>query len=598
MENRFILGQRIAEGGMAEVFAARMLGSEGFSKNVVVKRVLPQLARDPEFIARFLDEARLAAQLSHPGIVQVLQLVSDGTDLMMAMEAVDGADLSTILKLLRAENRTLALPLVLRVASAIAGALAYAHEKRDHNNLPLGIIHRDVTPSNILVSRDGATKLIDFGIARASSVARLTRQGSIIGKVAYMSPEQVRDLDVDARVDVWSCGVVFFHMLTGTRPFVGVDDTQIFQRIVAGERPDVRSLSAIPEALARVVDGCLAPDRSARIPTARALAHALDEVIAKEGQYASAAELGDLVSALVPAAAFESTARADGRSQTHSGISTLDELPGEPQPEDLNDTTPARKRPPSLTLDNDDPTFVSASRTTGRNGDAGSTVSSPLEIGELSTRILARPDQTSLFEHLSLIAPLPQPPLRSPLPQSPPLAIAPGKRARVALVGAALVIIGVGALGGFGAWRAGADDARRASAEQAPPSAPEPAAAAPMAPVATVEEVPSISDGAGEDAGQRTPRNERLRKGSVEKPRPKKSARGTVEPGTLIIDSRPWSTVKIDGVPVGATPIAPRKVAPGAHTIAFENQQQGLAKTVTVIVKSGEATTARVDLRR
>ncbi len=207
--------RKLAIGGMAEIYLARVRGHAGFEKLVVLKRILPHIAEDPAFVKMFLDEARLAATLQHPNIADVYDVGSEGKFYFFTMEYIHGADARTVR--LQAHRKSQPIPLMnaLAIVHGTASALAYAHDKRGPDG-PLGLVHRDVSSSNILVSFDGAVKLVDFGIARATSRESKTRTGTLKGKIPYMSPEQCQNQPLDRRSDLFSLGVVLYELTVGT----------------------------------------------------------------------------------------------------------------------------------------------------------------------------------------------------------------------------------------------------------------------------------------------------------------------------------------------------------------------------------------------
>jgi len=272
---RYVCLQRIARGGMAELFLARREGPGGFRKLVALKRLLPHLADDPTFARMFIGEARLAAGLVHPHVAQVLDVGELEGRSFLAMEYVHGQDLRTVLQ--RAgrslPERCIPLPCALAVIEAVADALHYAHEQRGAGGRMLGLVHRDVSPSNVLIGYDGSIKLTDFGIAKVSSETQVTATHSLKGKIAYMSPEQARGEPVDRRSDVFSLGIVMFEVTTGYRLFSGPSEFAILNQVARGEVASPRDVvPEYPEALEAIVMRALAPDREQRYPTAQALA--------------------------------------------------------------------------------------------------------------------------------------------------------------------------------------------------------------------------------------------------------------------------------------------------------------------------------------
>src|SRR5205823_3570216 len=216
---QYVLVEKIATGGMAEVWKARMRGVEGFQKIVAIKKILPHLSDNQDFIEMFIDEAKLAAQLNHNNIIHIYDLGKIQSSYYIAMEYIDGYDLKTILKLAADRDNPLNVELALFIAAKIAAALDYAHRKRDFEDRDLGLVHRDVSPQNVLISQDGDIKLCDFGIAKAASKASHTQAGALKGKLQYMSPEQAWGRAIDKRSDIFALATVLFELLTGRKLF-------------------------------------------------------------------------------------------------------------------------------------------------------------------------------------------------------------------------------------------------------------------------------------------------------------------------------------------------------------------------------------------
>ncbi|MFT3917162.1 MAG: serine/threonine-protein kinase [Anaeromyxobacteraceae bacterium] len=271
---RYWLLDRIAIGGMAEVFvAARRDG--GDARPCAVKRILPTLAEDGELLTMFLDEARLVAQLDHPGISPILELGKIGEAYFIALEYVAGKDLRALSARLRARGERLPVPLVAYLGWRVADALDHAHRKRDGAGNPLRIVHRDVSPANVLVGFDGGVRVIDFGIAEASIRTR-RRAGVLRGKFAYMSPEMVRGLPVDRRSDVFALGVVLHELLTGERLFAGPSELAVMEKVRAADVPSPSARNpAVPAALSAVVMKALAREPEGRWAWASELRDAL-----------------------------------------------------------------------------------------------------------------------------------------------------------------------------------------------------------------------------------------------------------------------------------------------------------------------------------
>ncbi len=285
--------RKIATGGMAEIYLARSRGAAGFEKLVVIKRILPNVAEDPTFVQMFLDEARLAATLQHPNIADVYDVgEAEGTP-FFAMEYVHGQDVRNIRMTARKRDETVPLAISLAIIHGTASALDYAHEKRGNDGKSIGLVHRDVSASNVIVSYDGAIKLLDFGIARASSRTHKTQVGTLKGKIPYMSPEQCRGSELDRRSDLFSLGVVAFELTVGRRPFRGESDFEVMDQIVHKGAPTPSSLMRdYPPELEAIVMKLLAMKQADRYQTAEDMLHDLDPFLAQHRLWVSPKPLG------------------------------------------------------------------------------------------------------------------------------------------------------------------------------------------------------------------------------------------------------------------------------------------------------------------
>lgn len=277
---RYVLCGELASGGMATVHLGRMFGQAGFSRTVAIKRLHPQFAKDHDFAAMFVDEARLAARVSHPNVVATLDVEAMGDELFLVMEYVAGESLSRLVRLLSAKGETIP-PAV--VSSILAGALLglhAAHEATAEDGTPLGIVHRDVSPQNIMVGADGTARVLDFGVAKAAVRAQVTRDGQIKGKVAYMPPEQLRSEPIDRRADVYGAAVVLWELLTMRRLFDGEHDAAVLMQALHAEVPPPSALvPGLPPAIDAVVLRGLARSAEDRFATARDMAAALEDAL-------------------------------------------------------------------------------------------------------------------------------------------------------------------------------------------------------------------------------------------------------------------------------------------------------------------------------
>ncbi len=266
---QYKLLDRLAVGGMAELFLAQQSGPDGFEKPVVIKRIRPHLSRQPAFVRMFLNEARLAAQLNHPNIVQIHDLGKVGDSYYIGMEYLFGRDMRRVVP--KAESLGIPFPMVyaLKIASSVCEGLYYAHQKVDLYGSPLNIVHRDVTPENIFVCFDGTVKVLDFGIAKAANRVEQTRAGELRGKLSYLSPEQCLGKPLDHRSDIFSLGSVLYEWLTGFKLFTGESDVSVMRSIVDGKvyAPSYFR-SDIPEPVEAILMKALERDRDKRYPSA------------------------------------------------------------------------------------------------------------------------------------------------------------------------------------------------------------------------------------------------------------------------------------------------------------------------------------------
>ncbi|MDW8361904.1 MAG: protein kinase, partial [Myxococcales bacterium] len=269
---KYVLVARLGRGGMAEVDLALTTGPGGFRKAVVVKRILADLASERRLVDMFFDEARLAARLSHPHVVQTYEFGEVDGQCFLAMEYLDGQPLHRVLR--RCADRGVRMPpaLVARIAADALDGLSYAHTLTDWDGTPLGVVHRDVSPQNVFVTYDGVVKVLDFGIAKAATQVVETRVGAIKGKYAYIAPEQARGQRVDARADLWSMGVVLWEALTGRRLFRADSDVATLELTLRGAIPRLREIAPdVPAALDAIVDRALRRELEARYPNAAAM---------------------------------------------------------------------------------------------------------------------------------------------------------------------------------------------------------------------------------------------------------------------------------------------------------------------------------------
>ena len=280
--DRYELLCPIAQGGMASVWVARIQGVHGFEKLVAVKTILAEYATDPQYEAMFLNEARLIASIRHHNVAEILDLGSHDSLLYLVLEWIEGDSLALLERSASRHKRPIPVPVGLRIVAQMCAGLNAAHELRDRSGRRLNVVHRDVSPQNVLVSVTGEVKLIDFGIAKAlDQLTTNTSTGVLKGKIAFMSPEQALGLPLDARADIWSAGVVLYQLLTGQLPFRGTGQLETLHIIGACKR--VAPIPGLPTILQRLLDRVLEPDREKRIGSAAELESELERVAAQLG---------------------------------------------------------------------------------------------------------------------------------------------------------------------------------------------------------------------------------------------------------------------------------------------------------------------------
>ena len=299
---RYQLIRKLAEGGMAEVFLAKATGPMGFEKTLVVKRILPRHSQNPEFVQMFLNEAKLAAQLNHSNIVQIFDFGAlDGT-YFIAMEYVDGVNLGTLARRARSLAAPIPLHMCARIIALACDGLAYAHNLQDPaTGQKLNLVHRDISSDNIILSRAGLLKLLDFGIAKAMGGPTLTAPGVLKGKFGYMAPEMFRQHSVDARADIYGLGVVLYELVTGRKPIEATGDLNLIRAILHGPIvPIQQRRDDVPPELQRIIEKALMKNRDDRYQSCRELQADLERFISNSERRVLSQDLAELVARLAP----------------------------------------------------------------------------------------------------------------------------------------------------------------------------------------------------------------------------------------------------------------------------------------------------------
>ena len=357
---RYALYGKLASGGMATVHFGRLLGPAGFSRTVAIKRLHPQFAKDPEFVAMFLDEARLAARIQHPNVVATVDVVALSEELFLVMDYIRGESFSRLMRASRKRGIEVSLGVVASIISGMLHGLHAAHEARDERGQPLSVVHRDVSPQNVLVGVDGIARVLDFGVAKAAARIQITRDGQMKGKLSYMAPEQLQGKLVDRRTDIFAAGIVLWEALTGRRLFDAEEASEVLRMIASEEIPPP---SAVVPSISRDVDEivmrALSRNTTTRYQTAREFAIALEEAV----PLASPREVGEWVELVAgdtllhreqAVAEIEAVSQVSDVSWDAGSVASVRPFPsGTPPPRTIPDA--------SKPWDDDDPTRISTS---------------------------------------------------------------------------------------------------------------------------------------------------------------------------------------------------------------------------------------------
>ncbi|HYI00523.1 serine/threonine protein kinase [Hyalangium sp.] len=567
---KYQLIRELAVGGMAEVFLARTAGPMGFEKLLVLKRILPHMAREPAFIQMFFSEATLAARLTHPNIVQIFDFGESDGSYYLAMEYLDGPSLRTLLDdSLRLGGPLPPVPCARIIASACEG-LAFAHDFRDPaTGQPLDIVHRDISPDNILLSRQGAVKVVDFGIAKAAGQQHRTQTGMIKGKLAYMPPEQIRNQTLDRRVDVYALGLVFYELVTGQRPFDAPTEASLMHSILFElPMPAVLRQPDLPEPVQRILQRALAKDRDQRYPDCFAFQADLEEYILSTGRPVTTQHIAQLIAQVSP--------------PIHDA--PLPALPPGSPP--LEDTT-LRVAPDQSTLPPGSPPLEDTMLRSAPTLD-----SLPPRV-DLSPSLVAESSAMGIPRTLQLEAPPPPRPRVDAIPTVETPA-APSRKTgmlRAALVGVALLA----AAGGYllvGRTPSAPSDAPAPTHAESPPS-PESAAVTgdtgDTAPLAEKDPAPTtgkpVSPPPGNAAGEASA-------GVSSEVRAHHDAKS----GVIEFEVRPSAVVYLEGKRLMKGPRGVLDINPGTYTLRFVNKKLRKKVERSVEVRAGQTAFIQVDL--
>ncbi len=349
--NYFLL-EKIAVGGMAELFKAQQRGVQGFQKIVAIKRILPHFSDNEDFVTMFIDEAKLAAQLTHPNIVQIFDLGKAGSSYYIAMEYVNGRDLRTLLRKVREYKMPFPEQVAAFVVMRVAAALDYAHRKRGFDDKELKLVHRDISPQNVILSTEGSVKLVDFGIAKAASKASHTVAGALKGKLLYMSPEQATGQPLDNRSDLYSLGLVLFELLTGERCFQADSELGVLEKVRLGRISDLASLNpGVSRDMSAIVNKALQKGVDHRYPSARFMERDLRDYLQRQGNPITDHDVAEYMNTLLGGTRDQLEALVIARFPVPTNLTSGSQRPVG----DLTAPLPARLATPLRTLPTEKP---------------------------------------------------------------------------------------------------------------------------------------------------------------------------------------------------------------------------------------------------
>ncbi|WP_047862903.1 serine/threonine-protein kinase [Archangium gephyra] len=530
---------------MAEVFLAKAAGPMGFEKTLVVKRILPELAAEPDFVQMFLSEAKLVARLTHPNIVQIFDFGESEGTYFLAMEYIDGPSLRTLIKRAAAQEQPLPPAVCARIISLACDGLAFAHDFTDpETGEAQGLIHRDVSPDNILLSRQGAVKVVDFGIAKATGQSHKTESGVVKGKLPYMPPEQLRAKPLDRRADVYALGVVFYELLTGQRPYASESEAGLMQAILFEPHvPAAELREDLPFPLRRILNKVLAKDRDQRYADCHAFQADLEKFIVSAGKPVTMQQVAHLIN------------RAN--TDPGLGLSVVNEplKPSPPVPPGLT-----RKRPASP------PNEAATANHRGPQVSKQETQRAPVTSPH---RRPASEPQTAPGRSRRPSGPIAIPASHGGLQQQQVPTKPPPWMSSWSLGLLMLLLASTGSCH---------LDPLAAEAEVQPTTS-----------LAQVEETPPVQGGATQ------PSEPVLSPPPVVDPAPAPppvlKARGK---GTLVLRAYPYATVFVDGRKQGDTPLQPLQLPAGPHLVKFVHLDRTLEREIDV--KAGQDTLLKINM--
>jgi eukaryotic-like serine/threonine-protein kinase len=599
--SRYTILGKLATGGMSEIYLARQSGPSGFSKVLVLKVILPHLADDPSFMQMFQNEAKLAALLNHPNVVQIFDFGVAEQGHFMAMEYIDGRNLRRIIKALKQARSRIPRPVALRIISDTCGALQYAHGLTDPSTgAPLRVIHRDVSLENILITYSGQVKLVDFGIAKATILESYTTQGTLKGKYSYMAPELIRGASPDNRIDIYAAGVVLYSALLGKLPFTASNQAQLLDKILNQDPPRPRELDPeLPEELEAIVLKALHKDRERRYQSAGQIQAEIESYLQRENAVVMPSALSQFMIETFPAGTDKD------RETYHSLTGASSYTP----------TTPGKGRPKPKLEPEDPPTGTPAGFASPLLAPASgeinlerfkTQITPPPDAMDAETREIDAPPEHERGVQAALPPPgAPPAPSVSPIKRSPStaaplppgpldaealvvepseLTLTPPRSRWTIVVAVVAVAVGVSIVAlllltrgsspsrdqvvvvGASDAGAGIQDAMQVASRPGLNQAPPPDSAAPK----------PTKKPAPQPAPKPAPKRAR-------KPTPKPNAR----PGALSISCRLPGQVSIDGKAQGALPLHGKRLSAGTHVVVVKGQRPHFHMVRKVQIRSG-----------
>lgn len=398
--------RQIGRGGMAEIFLALDCGMKGVERQVAIKRILPQMSESDDFVTMFMDEARVAARLTHPNIAHIYNFGEVNGVYFLAMEFIEGLTCSKLIRL--SKPATIPIEIILRVVADTCAALHYAHEMRENSGDLLNLVHRDVNPQNVMVSHNGIAKLLDFGVARASTQSHATKVGQVKGKLGYIAPEAFRGIPLDRRADIFSTGALLFEMIDGTKLFRREIEAATVAAILNDDPPRLAASRGVPAMIDNIIRRAVEKDRDERYSTAHAMQQDLEELIAKRGYVASPFIVGQFVTDMLEKVARQrrekeekegldnvATIRAQQSSppaNRNAAVSTYHPAAPVSIPIDMEDGTTEISQPSAVSA-LDDAELSPAPESEISEGSEPSGVSQPSAVSEVSSPSF--PDEVS-----------------------------------------------------------------------------------------------------------------------------------------------------------------------------------------------------------